>query len=86
MISDLRRAIAVATALLVTLLALGRVRVSWTGGAGAPAGAEDPGCAAVTRSLGPKARPPLAGREPAAALAAERDGACPQAVRRALPA
>jgi uncharacterized transporter YbjL len=49
MISRLRRSIAVALAILVTVLTVGRVRLNWTGRAGAAAGTEDPGRPAVTR-------------------------------------
>jgi predicted small secreted protein len=52
-VSDLRKAIAVCIALLVTAFTLGCVRVNWTGGRGADAGEEDPGRAAVSRSLDP---------------------------------
>jgi len=50
-ISDLRKSLAVGMALLVTLFTLGFLRVSWTGGPGAPDGAEDPGRASVACSL-----------------------------------
>jgi hypothetical protein len=56
-ISRIRRAIAVAVALLVATFTLGRVRVSWTGDPSATSGSGDPGRPAVTRSFG-AARPP----------------------------
>ena len=51
MVSDLRKAIVVGLALLVTAFTLGSVRVSWTGRPGSADGPEDPGRAAVSRSL-----------------------------------
>jgi len=50
-VSNLRKAIAVGIALLVTVFTLGSVRVNWTGIPGSADGAEDPGRAAVSRSL-----------------------------------
>lgn len=50
-ISKLRTSIAIGVALVVTLFTLGRVPVSWTGGSGAPDGAEDPGRAVAARRL-----------------------------------
>ena len=43
MISKLRRVVAVGIAVCVVVLTLGRMRLNWTGGPGASAGAEDPG-------------------------------------------
>lgn len=51
MITRIRRAIAVALALLVTAATLGRVRVEWSGHGTAPHGDHDPGRAAATRTL-----------------------------------
>ena len=50
-VSNLRRAIALGIALLVTVFTLGSVRVNWTGSPGSAHGAEDPGRADVSRSL-----------------------------------
>jgi hypothetical protein len=56
-VSDLRKTIAVGIALLVTAFTLGCVRVNWTGEPGADSGEEDPGRAAVSRSLDPDLGP-----------------------------
>jgi hypothetical protein len=56
-VSDLRNTIAVGIALLVTAFTLGFVRVNWTGEPGADSGGEDPGRAAVSRSLDPDLGP-----------------------------
>jgi len=50
-VSDLRKAIVVGLALLVTAFTLGSVRVNWTGRPGSADGPEDPGRASVSRSL-----------------------------------
>jgi len=50
-VSNLRKAIAVGIALLVTVFTLGCVRVNWTGSPGSADEAEDPGRADVSRSL-----------------------------------
>jgi hypothetical protein len=56
-VSNLRKAIAVCIALLVTAFTLGCVRVSWTGSPGSADGEEDPGRAAVSRSFDPDLGP-----------------------------
>lgn len=79
MITWLRRSIAIALALAVTLLTLGRIRVSWTG-AGAASEARDPGRAAVLRELEGGASvggPAPAGAAPALGLASAARDATP---------
>jgi hypothetical protein len=66
-ISRVRKAIAVAVAIFVTVLTLGRVRANWTGGSSGAAGAEDPGRPSVARLHEPSH--PRVGRD-----AADRGG------------
>ncbi len=48
----MRKRLALALALIVAVLTLGRVRVNWTGAPAGADGEDDPGRPAVTRSLG----------------------------------
>ena len=48
-ISRVRKSIAVAVAILLTVVTLGRMRLNWTGGPGAAEGAEDPDRPSIAR-------------------------------------